>query len=62
MSPVPLLLSMKKRRKRKSHRGLLVALVIALIAIVAVIVWKQYEYAASADLYDSLRGMTGGGL
>lgn len=50
---------MKKRKKKKSRRGLLALMVIALIAVVAVIVWKQYEYAASANLYESLRG---GGL
>lgn len=44
--------------KKKGRRltALIVLLVIALIAVAALIAWKQWEYAASADFYDGLRG------
>ena len=48
----------KKKRGRKSHLGLIIALLIAALAVVAgVIVWKQMQYGASADYYDGLRNI-----
>lgn len=56
---------MKKKRKhrRKSPAKWIVAvLVIALVVVAGVIVWRQREYAASADFYDGLRGAIRGGM
>lgn len=48
----------KKKRRRKSHLGLIIALLIAALAVVAgVIIWKQMQYSASADYYDGLRNI-----
>ena len=52
---------MKKRKKKRGAAAAIVLLVVALIAVVGLIVWKQWEYSASADFYDSLRGALGNG-
>lgn len=52
----------RKHRKKRSMKWLIALLVIALIAVAGVIVWRQHEYAASADFYDGLRGAIRGGV
>lgn len=47
---------MKKRKKGRGIRLAIAALVIMLIGILALILWKQWEYRAGADFYNSLRG------
>ena len=47
---------MRKKRKQRGLRTVIVVLVIALIAVAALIIWKQWEYDASADFYEGLRG------
>ena len=47
---------MKKRKKQRGIRTAIVVLVIALIAVAALIIWKQWEYRASEDFYNGLRG------
>ncbi len=43
-------------KKRTDLKPLIIVLVIALLAVAAVIVWKQWEYSASENFYDGLRG------
>ena len=54
----------RRQRRRKQHTGWLIALLaVALLAVLSVILWKQWQYGASADYYDSLREvsrLTGG--
>lgn len=45
-----------KNRKERRGKLLLAVLAVALIAAIAVIIWKQMEYGASEQFYDSLRG------
>lgn len=47
---------MKKRKKQRGFRTAIVLLTIALLAVTALIVWKQWEYGASEDFYNGLRG------
>ena len=47
---------MKKKRKQRGIRTAIAVLVIALIAVAALIIWKQWEYSASEDFYNGLRG------
>lgn len=48
---------MKKTGKGKKLMLLLAALVLALAAVLAVIVYKQLEYNASGEYYESLRSV-----
>lgn len=52
---------MSKRKKRRSAKPLIAVLVVVLIAVIALILWKQWEYGASRDFYDGLRGALGQG-
>lgn len=52
----------RRNRKNRAAKWLVAILMIALIAVAAVIVWRQHEYAASADFYDGLRGAIRGGM
>lgn len=47
---------MRKIRKRNGLKWAIAVLMIALAAVVAMIVFKQREYDASEEFYDSLRG------
>lgn len=47
---------MSKRKKRNVLPVVIVLLAVVLIAVVGLILWKQWEYSASADFYSGLRG------
>lgn len=47
---------MKKKKKQRGIRTAIAVLVIVLIAVAALIIWKQWEYGASEDFYNGLRG------
>lgn len=47
---------MKKRQKGRGLRLLIAFLLLLLAAVVVLIIFKQREYAAGEEFYDSLRG------
>ena len=51
----------RKHRRKSAAKWIIAVLVLALIVVAGVIVWRQREYAASADFYDGLRGAIRGG-
>ena len=56
LRPIFIGANMKKKKKQRGIRTVIAALVIALIAVAALIIWKQWEYSASEDFYNGLRG------
>lgn len=46
---------MKKNRLGRRWTALLIVMVVLFIAVVGVVMYKEREYKASADYYDSLR-------
>ncbi len=47
---------MKKKQKCPGIGLAMALLAAALIAVIAVVLWKQWEYGASKEFYDGLRG------
>ncbi len=47
---------MRRNKKQSGLKWLIIVLVIALLAVVALIVWEQWEYGASEEFYNGLRG------
>ena len=43
-------------KKRRGIRVAIVTLAVVLVAVIVLIIWKQWEYCASEDFYNSLRG------
>lgn len=47
---------MKKKKNGAGLRTLIIVLAVCLLAVAALITWKQWEYSASEDFYNGLRG------
>lgn len=49
------------KKKHTGVRFLIAVLLILLIAVITLIAWKQWEYNASKQFYDGLRGALNAG-